>query len=166
VKISGRVWKYGDNINTDGIFPGKYTYTIMTPEEMAQHAMENFDPEFVNKVKQGDILVAGSNFGCGSSREQAVVCLKASGISALIGKSFARIYYRNAINNGLLPVQCPEAVDTISEGDEITIDTEGGVIQTPAGSFTFPPLAPFVQEILDSGGLIPYTRKKLGIAAG
>ena len=106
VKFSGCTWKYGDNVNTDGIFPGKYTYTELTPEEMAQYAMENHDPEFVKKVKRGDILVVGSNFGCGSSREQAVICLKAAGIAALIGKSFARIFYRNAINNGLLPIQC------------------------------------------------------------
>lgn len=163
MKLRGRTWKYGDNINTDGIFPGKYTYTLLTPEEMARYAMENQDPEFIKKVKKGDMLVVGSNFGCGSSREQAVVCLKAAGISALVGKSFARIYYRNAINNGLLPIQCPEAVEAIHEGDEISIDTDNGLIVAPGGSFAFPSLAPFVKEILSCGGLIPYTRKRLGI---
>ena len=161
MKVKGRTWKYGDNINTDGIFPGKYTYSTMTPEEMAEHAMENIDPEFVHKVKKGDILVVGSNFGCGSSREQAVISLKAAGITALVGKSFARIYFRNAINNGVLPIQCPEAVDAIDEGTEITIDTEQGKIETPSGSFSFPPFAEFIMEIMNSGGLIPFTKKRL-----
>ncbi len=163
MKITGRTWKYGDNVNTDGIFPGKYTYTIMTPGEMAEHAMENQDPDFVKKVKPGDLLAVGSNFGCGSSREQAALCLKAAGIQALVGKSFARIYYRNAINNGLLPIQCPEAVEAIREGDDITIDTDEGTITTASGTFTFVPLSPFVLEILNAGGLIPYTKKKLNL---
>lgn len=159
--ITGRTWKYGDSINTDGIFPGKYTYSTMSPEEMAKHAMENLDPQFVSKVRAGDILIAGSNFGCGSSREQAVICLKASGIRAIVGKSFARIYYRNSINNGLLAIQCPEAVDVVNEGEEITINTEKCTVAYSKGIFSFPPLAPSVLEIMETGGLIPFTIKRL-----
>ena len=101
----GRVWKYGDNVNTDVIFPGKYTYSILEPEEMARHALENLDPVFSQEVRPGDIIVAGLNFGCGSSREQAAICLKQAGLQAVIAKSFARIFFRNAINQGLPVVQ-------------------------------------------------------------
>ena len=101
----GKVWKYGDDVNTDVIFPGKYTYTIMEPQEIAKHALEDLDPEFAQKVKPGDVIVAGKNFGCGSSREQAAACLKYAGVQAVIAKSFARIYFRNAINLGLPVIQ-------------------------------------------------------------
>ncbi|MBC8448690.1 MAG: 3-isopropylmalate dehydratase, partial [Chloroflexi bacterium] len=100
-KIAGRVWKYGDDVNTDVIFPGKYTYSISDPQEMAQHALEDLDPGFVKNVRPGDVIVAGRNFGCGSSREQAVTCLKEAGVGAIVAKSFARIYFRNCINQGL-----------------------------------------------------------------
>jgi 3-isopropylmalate dehydratase small subunit len=114
--IKGRVWKYGDNVNTDVIFPGKYTYTVSDPAEMAQYAMEDLDPRFAKEVKPGDVVVAGANFGCGSSREQAVTCLKMAGVGAIIGKSFARIYYRNCINNALPALTCAEAVDALKGG--------------------------------------------------
>ena len=109
----GNVWKYGDNVNTDVIFPGRYTYQIMTPEEMAEHAMEDLDPAFAAGVRPGDVIVAGKNFGCGSSREQAAACLKAAGVQAVVAKSFARIYFRNAINLGLAVLQSDEAVDAL-----------------------------------------------------
>jgi 3-isopropylmalate/(R)-2-methylmalate dehydratase small subunit len=157
----GRVWKYGDNVNTDVIFPGKYTYTLMPPEEMARHALEDLDPGFAQNVKPGDVIVAGKNFGCGSSREQAAACLKCAGVQAVIAKSFARIYFRNAINLGLPVFQCPEAVDHVETGDEMQIDFTRGEIRTAKGTFKFPPLPDSVIGILEAGGLIEYTKKKL-----
>lgn len=159
--MKGRVWKYGDNINTDIIFPGKYTYTLMSPEEMARHALEDLDPDFASQVKPGDVIVAGRNFGCGSSREQAAACLKAAGIQAIIARSFARIYFRNALNLGLPVIQCPEAVDILEKGDEVEIDLAAGKIYSSKGDFTFPPFPESVIGILKAGGLIPYTREKL-----
>jgi 3-isopropylmalate/(R)-2-methylmalate dehydratase small subunit len=161
--VKGRVWKYGDNINTDVIFPGKYTYSINDPNEMAKHALEDLDPNFSKNVKKGDIIVAGRNFGCGSSREQAATCLKYAGIGAVIAKSFARIFFRNAINQGLPVIQCSEAVEVIEKGDEIEIDFNKGKIITKRGIFNFPPLPDTVLQILKDGGLIPYTKKKLEI---
>ena len=111
--IQGKVWKYGDDVNTDVIFPGKYTYTINDPHEMAKHALEDLDPSFVGGVKKNDIIVAGKNFGCGSSREQAATCLKFSDVGAVIAKSFSRLYFRNGINTGLALIQCTEAIDLI-----------------------------------------------------
>jgi len=163
VPIKGRVWKYGDNINTDVIFPGKYTYTIDKPEEIAAHAFEDIDPHFAREVRTGDIIVAGQNFGCGSSREQAVLCLKYAGIGVIIAKSFARIYYRNAINNGVLVVTHSSIQDAVKSGEEISIDIDEGTILTTRNQFSFPPPPDFIQEILDSGGLIPYTQKRLEI---
>ncbi len=157
----GRVWKYGDDVNTDVIFPGKYTYTLMPPAEMAKHALEDLDPQFAQKVKPGDVIVAGKNFGCGSSREQAAACLKYAGVQAVIARSFARIYFRNAINLGLPVLQCPEAVDKVETGDEIEIDFAGGKLITNRGTFTFPPLPDSVIGILEAGGLIEYTKKRL-----
>jgi 3-isopropylmalate/(R)-2-methylmalate dehydratase small subunit len=157
----GRVWKYGDNINTDVIFPGKYTYALMLPEEMAKHALENLDPEFARNVKPGDVIVAGKNFGCGSSREQAAACLKYSGVEAVVAKSFARIYYRNAINLGLPVLQSEEAVDNIAAGEEVEIDFAGGKIITAKGIFRFPAFPQEVIGILEAGGLIEYTKKKI-----
>ena len=163
--LSGHVWKYGDDINTDVIFPGKYTYTISDPKEMAQHALEDLDPDFAKKVKPGDVIVAGRNFGCGSSREQAVTCLKEAGVGAIVAKSFARIYFRNAVNQGLPIVQC-DATEGVESGEEITIDFAAGKVLTPRGEYTFPPLSPAVMEILQDGGLIPHVRKKLGLSGG
>ncbi len=160
--IKGRVWKFGDDINTDIIFPGKYTYTISDPAEMAQHAMEDADPRFAKEVRSGDLIVAGKNFGCGSSREQAATCLKAAGIGAVVAKSFARIYFRNAINLGLPIIQCPELVDQVEAGDELTIEFSKGVITHKGVQYSFPPLPESVMAILETGGLIPYVRKKLG----
>ncbi len=157
----GRVWKYGDNVNTDVIFPGKYTYSILEPEEMARHALEDLDPGFAQKVKPGDVIVAGRNFGCGSSREQAATCLKYAGVQAVVAKSFARIFFRNAINQGLPVLQSEEAVDSIEDGEEIEIDFDRGSIKTARDDFTFPPFPESVKGILEAGGLIPYTKKKL-----
>jgi len=157
----GKVWKYGDDVNTDVIFPGKYTYSVLDPEEMAKHALEDLDPEFAHKVKPGDIVVAGKYFGCGSSREQAATCLKYAGVQVVIAKSFARIFFRNAINQGLPVVQCSEAVDNIQGGEEIFIDFATGVIESQKGAFDFAPLPESVLQILDAGGLIPYIKKKM-----
>jgi len=157
----GKVWKYGDNVNTDVIFPGKYTYSVLEPEEMAEHALEDLDPEFAEKVKPGDVIVAGRNFGCGSSREQAAACLKYAGIKAVIARSFARIFFRNAVNQGLPVIQSDEAVDSLETGNSIAIDLKNGAIETSKGKFHFAPLPEFVLELLKEGGLIPYTKKKV-----
>jgi 3-isopropylmalate/(R)-2-methylmalate dehydratase small subunit len=159
--ITGRVWKYGDDVNTDVIFPGKYTYSISDPAEMAKHALEDLDPDFVNNVRPGDIIVAGKNWGCGSSREQAVTCLKKAGVGAIVARSFARIYFRNAINEALPIVTC-DAVDGVETGQEITIDFAAGTVSTPVGEYRFPPLAPEVMEILQAGGLVPYVQRRVG----
>ncbi len=160
--ISGRVWKYGDGINTDVIFPGKYTYTISDPAEMARHALEDLDPTFAANVRPGDVIVAGRNWGNGSSREQAAICLKQAGVGAVIAVSFARIWYRNAINNGLLALTCPEAVAALKHGDLVEINLPAGLIRAAAGVFTFPPFDPAIQAIIADGGLIPHLKKVLG----
>jgi len=153
--IRGRAWVYGDDVNTDVIFPGKYTYTIKDEAEMAQHALEDLDGAFARNVQAGDIIVAGRNWGCGSSREQAVTCLRAAGIRVIIAQSFARIYFRNAVNNGLLPVICPEAVAVIRPGEPVAVDLDRGVVSCAAGEFPFPPLSPSVAAIFQAGGLLP-----------
>jgi 3-isopropylmalate/(R)-2-methylmalate dehydratase small subunit len=158
----GKVWKYGDSVNTDVIFAGKYTYTLMPPEEMAKHALEDLDPQFAKNVKPGDVLVAGKNFGCGSSREQAAACLKYAGVRAVVAKSFARIYYRNAINLGLPVLQSPEAADALQTGDEVEVDFAAGKIRSGGREYGFPPYPPAVLGIIEAGGLIEYTKKKLG----
>jgi 3-isopropylmalate/(R)-2-methylmalate dehydratase small subunit len=158
----GCAWKYGDNVNTDVIFPGKYTYAMMESEEMARHALEDLDPGFANKVQPGDVIVAGKNFGCGSSREQAAACLKYAGIQAVIAKSFARIFYRNAINQGLLVIQSVEASESIQQGEKVSINFQKGeIIVEDKSVFSFPSLPDSVLGILEAGGLIPYTKKKL-----
>jgi 3-isopropylmalate dehydratase small subunit len=160
-KITGRVWKLGDNIDTDVIFPGKYLPIIDAPE-MAKHALEGYDPEFPRKIKAGDIIVAGSNFGCGSSREQAATCLKYAGISCVVAKSFSRIFFRNAINQGLALVQSKDAPDHIQDGQTATIDfTSGEIIAPNEEKFSFPPLPDFLMGILNDGGLIPHVKKSL-----
>jgi 3-isopropylmalate/(R)-2-methylmalate dehydratase small subunit len=159
--IKGRVWKYGDDVNTDVIFPGKYTYTVSEPAEMPKYALEDLDPEFANNVKPGDIIVAGKNFGCGSSREQAVVCLSEAKLGAIVAVSFARIYYRNCLNNALPALTSAEAVEAIQDGEEVSIDLTAGEIRCKAGVFNFPPLPEAVMNIFNAGGLIPYTRSKL-----
>ncbi len=159
--LRGQVWKYGDGVNTDVIFPGKYTYTITDPAEMAQHALEDLDPAFAANVQPGDVIVAGKNWGNGSSREQAVTCLKQAGVGAVIAVSFARIWYRNAINNGLLALTCPAAVAALKQGDWVEIDLEASLIRSEVGVFPFPPFAPSVQAIVANGGLIPHLKKQL-----
>ncbi len=160
--IKGRVWKFGDDVNTDVIFAGKYTYTVTERDQMAQYAFEDVRPEFAKEVKPGDIIVAGKNFGCGSSREQAVIALVKAGVAAIIAPSFARIYYRNAINEGLPLLENREAPANINDGDVISIDLEKGAITAGDGkSFSFPPLPKSVVEIMEDGGLIPHIRKKL-----
>jgi 3-isopropylmalate/(R)-2-methylmalate dehydratase small subunit len=157
----GQVWRYGDNINTDVLFPGRYTYQIMPPEEMARHALEDLDPGFAGAVRPGDIVVAGKNFGCGSSREQAAACLKAAGVQAVVARSFARIYFRNAINLGLAVLQCDEAVDALETGDAADVDFARGEIRSAKGTFRFLPLPGSVLGIIEAGGLLEYTRQKL-----
>ena len=160
--LHGRVWKYGDDVNTDVIFPGKYTYTVTDPKEQAQHALEDLDPTFAGSVQPGDIIVGGKNWGNGSSREQAVGCLKYSGVTAIIAKSFGRIYFRNVVNNGLVPIVSAPAVDAIQNGETIDIDLDAHTIRCAAGSSDFPSLSPSLSTIIDPRGLIQMLRKKLG----
>ena len=164
--IEGKVWKYGDDVNTDVIFPGKYTYKPMTPAEMAQHALEDLDPTFAKEVKKGDILVAGSNFGCGTSREQAATCVKASGVAAVVAVTFSRLFFRNAINEGLPVVELAYGTDTIKKGDTIGIDFERGIVIHAGKEYHFPALPKEVLAILNDGGLIPHVKKLLAQAKG
>ncbi|MGQ9840337.1 MAG: LeuD/DmdB family oxidoreductase small subunit [Anaerolineae bacterium] len=157
--FTGRVWKYGDNVNTDVIFPGKYTYTVKDEAEMAKHALEDLDPTFAANVRPGDIIVAGRNWGTGSSREQAVTCLKAAGVRVIVAASFARIFFRNAVNNGVLPVVCPEAIPAIQHGEAITVDLGRCVVRCAAGEFPFQPFSPSVQRIIEAGGLLEMLRR-------
>jgi 3-isopropylmalate/(R)-2-methylmalate dehydratase small subunit len=159
--ITGKVWKYGDNINTDVIFPGRYTYTLMSEEEMGKHALEDMDTIFNKSDVRGNIIVGGWNWGCGSAREQAVKCLKARGVGALIAKGISRIYYRNSLNEGLPIIICPQAVDAINSGEEITINFETNAIITGGVQFSFPPYPEYVLGLVSCGGLIPYVREKL-----
>lgn len=155
MKASGFVHKYGDNVDTDVIIPARY---LNSPDakELAQHCMEDIDPDFVKNVKQGDIIVANENFGCGSSREHAPIAIKASGVSLVIAKSFARIFYRNSINIGLAIVECPEAVDSISEGDRVEADMDNGIIRnlTTGKEYKTAPFPEFIQKIIENNGLI------------
>ena len=161
MNIRGRVWKYGDDVSTDVIFPGKYIYTVTDPLETAKHALEGLDPDFATNVQKNDIIVGGKNFGCGSSREQAATCLKYSKVGAVIAKSFGRIFFRNAINSGLPLIQCPEAVNAITHKESVCIDFENGKIDCESGKYQFISLPDFILEILKSGGLIPFTKKRL-----
>ncbi|MBD3179621.1 MAG: 3-isopropylmalate dehydratase [Candidatus Latescibacteria bacterium] len=168
MKLKGRMWILNDDdINTDVIYPGKYTYELFDEREMASHALEDYDPSFAEQVEDGDIIIAGGNFGCGSSREQAVKTLKYAGVKAIIAASFARIYYRNAINQALYAIECPEASQYARdhreklEKSEATLDLEKGTVMIGEKEFSFSPLSGKAQEIFDAGGLVPYTRKKL-----
>ena len=156
-----KVWNYGDDINTDMLFPGKYTYSCSTAEEIKPHLLEDLDPGFSEAVKPGDVVFAGKNFGCGSSREQPVLGLKAVGVQAIVAKGFARIFYRASINQGMILVECPEAVDAYKEGDEVSLDAENGKITVAGKEFSFPKLPPEILAIRDAGGLLPYTREAL-----
>ena len=160
MKAQGTVHKYGNNIDTDVIIPARYLNTA-NHKELASHCMEDIDKEFVNKVKSGDIMVGGANFGCGSSREHAPIAIKESGISLVIARSFARIFYRNAINIGLAIVECSEAVDGISDGDKVEADLDNGVIynRTTGKSFQTQPFPAFIQEIIENGGLVSSIQK-------
>lgn len=155
MKYEGKVIKYSDNVDTDVIIPARYLNTS-DHAELASHCMEDLDKTFVSRVQAGDIMVAGQNFGCGSSREHAPIAIKASGISLVIAKSFARIFYRNSINIGLAIVECPEAVDGISEGDMIEADLDNGIIRnlTTGKDFSTAPFPEFIQKIIENGGLI------------
>ena len=162
MKQKGRVWKFGDDINTDLIIPGKYL-ELVDPEEMANHAMEGVDPDFNKKVKEGDIIVGGKNFGCGSSREHAPLALKYAGIEAVVAESYARIFYRNSINIGLPALQCQGIVKGVEDRDVIEIDVNNGVIKnTNTGiELSFTPLPDFMVDILTEGGLVPYLKKNM-----
>lgn len=151
----GKVIKYGDNVDTDVIIPARYLNTS-NPAELAAHCMEDIDRDFRSKVKPGDIIVGGKNFGCGSSREHAPIAIKASGISCVIASTFARIFYRNAINIGLAIVECPEAAEKINDGDEVEVDFSAGVItdKTTGDTFKIAPFPPSIQEIIEAGGLM------------
>lgn len=155
MKYEGKVIKYGDNVDTDVIIPARYLNTS-DHAELASHCMEDLDKTFVTRVQPGDIMVAEQNFGCGSSREHAPIAIKASGISLVIAKSFARIFYRNSINIGLAIVECPEAVDGISEGDKVEADLDNGIIRnlTTGKEFSTAPFPEFIQKIIENGGLI------------
>ena len=160
MNAKGRVHKYGDNVDTDVIIPARHLNT-QDHKELASHCMEDIDAEFVNKVKDGDIMVAGSNFGCGSSREHAPVAIKASGISCVIAATFARIFYRNSINIGLPILECPEASAAIEDGDEVEIDFDSGVIANVTKNETYQamPFPGFIKEIMADGGLMNNLRK-------
>ncbi len=161
MEIQGKAWKYGDNINTDVLFPGKYTYTVKGREDIASHALEDLDPTFAPNVRSGDVIIGGRNFGCGSSREQAATCLVYNGVGAVIAESFSRIFYRNAINNGLLAIVCPDAVQAIRGQEIVMVDRERRVIESVGGRFDFPALSATVQEILEAGGLVEQVKRRL-----
>jgi len=157
--MKGRAWKFGDDVDTDAIIPGRYLI-YNTPEELAKYTFEGVRPEFAKNVHENDIVVAGSNFGCGSSREHAPLALKGAKVACVIAKSFARIFFRNAINIGLPVLECPDT-DKIDDGDELEVDLATGVIinKTKGETYQAPPLPDFVREIVDEGGLIEYARK-------
>jgi 3-isopropylmalate/(R)-2-methylmalate dehydratase small subunit len=150
-----RVHVYGDNVNTDIIFPGKYTYTLRTNEEIAAHALEDLDADFVKRVQPGDVVVAGRNWGLGSSREQAVTALKYNGVNILIAASFGGLYFRNCINQGVYPIVIAGVAQVVKTGDTITIDRDAGTILANGQTFTMPPLSASVKAILEVGGLVP-----------
>lgn len=160
----GIVFKYGDNVDTDVIIPARYLNSS-DPAELAAHCMEDIDKDFIKNVKQGDIIVADKNFGCGSSREHAPIAIKASGVSAVIAKSFARIFYRNAINIGLVIIENDKLPDETKNGDEICMDLENGVVRnlTTGKEYKITVYPKEIQELIDIGGLVNYTKKKLGV---
>lgn len=152
-----RIWKFGDNIDTDAIIPGRFL-TIYDPHELAKHAFEGIRDEFASEVKMGDVIVAGKNFGCGSSREHAPIALKGAGITMVIAESFARIFYRNAINVGLLPVICDKA-GSIIEGNSVMVDLTGGHLIVEGKKLPIEPIPDFLMKIVNSGGLVEYARE-------
>jgi 3-isopropylmalate/(R)-2-methylmalate dehydratase small subunit len=162
--IRGKVWRFGNDVDTDAVIPARYLNTS-DPKELAKHVMEDADKDFAGKVGAGDLMVAGKNFGCGSSREHAPIAIKAAGIQAVIAKSFARIFYRNSFNIGLPIFESPEASEKVKEGDEIEIDADRGIIRniTTHEEYKANPIPPFMQELIDAGGLIEWTKRKLEV---
>ena len=162
MKLKGQVWKYGDNVDTDVIIPARYL-NVSTPEELARHCMEDIDPSFAGAVQSGDVIVAGENFGCGSSREHAPLAIKSAGVSCVVARNFARIFYRNAINIGLPIMECPAAVDGAEKGHQLEIDLEAGQVHnlTTGQVYQAEPYPPFMMQIIDAGGLVPYTRRRI-----
>ena len=160
MQFRGTVFRYGRDIDTDVIIPARYLNTS-DPAELAKHCLEDLDATFVKRVKPGDIIVADENFGCGSSREHAPVAIKAAGVSCVIAKSFARIFYRNSINMGLPILECPEACDAIKDGDVVSVDADTGTItdETTGATFHAQPFPPFIQEIINDGGLVARTKR-------
>ena len=158
----GTAFKFGDDVNTDVILPGKYL-NLQDPQQLAQHCMESEDPEFVHKAKPGDIMVAGKNFGCGSSREHAPISIKALGIRCVIASTFARIFFRSAINIGLPIVECDEAARSINQGDEVSVDFDTGLItdHTTGQQWQADPFPPFLQKLIAAGGLVEYSKDKI-----
>ncbi len=162
--LRGKAWTFGRDVDTDLIIPARYL-NMKTAEELAQHVMEDADPSFSSKVQPGDIVVAKENFGCGSSREHAPIALKGAGVSVVIAKSFARIFYRNSFNTGLPILVAPEAVDGISQGDELTVDLSTGEIKdlSTGKDYKAQPLPPFMQQLVNAGGLLPYLKERHGL---
>ena len=159
--MKGKVWKFGDDIDTDIIIPGRYL-VVTDPEKLAKHCMEGLDSDFHKKVSDGDFIVAGKNFGCGSSREHAPLALQGVGIGAVIAESFARIFYRNATNVGIPLLEAPGISSALNQGEEIEVDMEKGIIRSESGKeYEFKKLPPFMLEILEKGGLIPYLRERI-----
>ena len=160
--VSGKVFKYGDNVDTDVIIPARYL-NAPSPEELAKHCMEDIDASFATTVKPGDIMVGGANFGCGSSREHAPISIRASGVSCVIASSFARIFYRNAINIGFPILECPEAAAAIQNGDTVSVDFATGKIvdETTGETFQAVALPPFIEKIVEHNGLLPYLKARM-----
>jgi 3-isopropylmalate/(R)-2-methylmalate dehydratase small subunit len=156
-----KIWKYGDDINTAMLFPGKYTYTCATAEEIRPHLLEDLDPAFAANVQPGDLILAGKNFGCGSSREQPALGLQSVGIAAVVAASFARIFYRAAINQGLLLIECPQAIAAYTDGQSVELDLAKSIIRVGGRPFSFPALPQEILAISQAGGLLNYTRRKL-----
>jgi len=167
MSLRGHVHKYGANVDTDAIIPARYL-NINDAQELAKHCMEDIDAGFVGRVKPGDVIVATTNFGCGSSREHAPLCIKAAGVSCVIAKSFARIFYRNSINIGLPILECDEAVDGTDAGDELEVELESGTIRnlTKGKTFQAKPYPEFMLELMRAGGLVEYTRRRLAAKKG
>ncbi len=162
MQFKGKAWKFGDDVDTDAIIPARYLNTS-DPKALAAHCMEDADPQFAGKVRAGDIIVAGKNFGCGSSREHAPIAIKAAGLSCVIAHSFARIFYRNAFNMGLPILECPEAIEALSTGDELDVDLDHGIIvnRTKNEKYQAQPIPPFMQKLLQAGGLMAYVQEQM-----
>ena len=160
MNFRGKVWKFGDNIDTDAIIPARYLNTS-DPQILAAHCMEDADPDFVRKISPGDIIVAGSNFGCGSSREHAPIAIKAAGLSCVIARSFARIFYRNSFNMGLPIFESARLWDMVADGSQIEVDGDNGIIAVGGGqTLRVNPIPPFMQELINDGGLMQHIARK------